>query len=498
VVWADSRALEDPDGEVYIKQWMESMEYNGGGKPAVVATNYQSGYGKGNRKDGGTLDGKEFPIDNECNKTPSVIDLHSAAANTPTRQLFLENFSTPYRELTPALHAMEDDIALQDEEDKEKTARIDALCTGFEAAARQRLQASDKRISWSSPIEASINQGDVVGKPPHYARGTPHVASGKQEKLAARLATTKWDSAAANARVASLWANQGGPDGTLPAQGALPPNGPEDPIDGTSKNPIQESPSSQGPEDSSNSASASSATPATLSSTPKSRVSLSSLGAQMISDIALVRQDSCRARVPTPVLDGTNSLLNNGSVSATTTSSFSRRSSLNASNYPLVPHGQLPVNKCGDEHQVDMFSMDHWIDLGAKGHFWYLSVGIDYIEDEDSRGTMLLGMSSILETFPHMISGFELHPLNPASTLPFLTSNDVKRGFAQSALLMFKYFHIKNKINLQDAPQTTTVAATVSLTRFDDEAECMPSNTLGGTIKVQADENVKEAVEALT
>jgi hypothetical protein len=85
--------------------------------------------------------------------------------------------------------------------------------------------------------------------------------------------------------------------------------------------------------------------------------------------------------------------------------------------------------------------------LGAKRHFWYLSVGIDHIEDEDSRGTMLLGMSSILKMFPHMISGFELHPLDPASTLPFLTSNDVKQGFPHSALLMFKYFHVKNKIN---------------------------------------------------
>ncbi len=146
----------------------------------------------------------------------------------------------------------------------------------------------------------------------------------------------------------------------------------------------------RGPEDSSDGAGASSATPATPSSTPKSRVSLSSLGAQMISEIAAVWQDSHRARSPTPVLDGTPSLLTDGSVSATTTSSFSGRSSLNASKYPLVPHGQLPVNECGDEHQADMFSMDHWIDLGAKGHFWYLSVGINYIEDEDSRGTMLL------------------------------------------------------------------------------------------------------------
>ncbi len=474
------------------------MEHNGGGKPAAVATDYQSGYGKGNRRDRGTLDGKEFFIDNKCNKTPSVIDLHSVVADTPTHQLFSENFSTPCRKLTPALHAMEDGISLQDKEDKEKTVWINALHSGFEAAARQRLQAGDKRISWSSPMEAFIDQGGVVGTPPHFARGTPYVALGKQKKLVAWLATAEQDSVAANARFASLWADQGGPDGTLLAQGALPPNGPEDPIDGTSENPIRESPSSQGHEDSSDGTGASSATPATPSSTPKSCVPLSSLGTQMISDIAAVRQDSHQACNPTPVLNGTPSLLTGRSVSATTTSSFSGRSSLNASKYPLVSHGQLPVNECGDEHQEDMFSMDHWIDLGAKGHFWYRSVGIDYIEDEDSRGTMLLGMSSILEMFPHMISGFELHPLDPTSTLPFLTLNDVARGFPQSALLMFKYFHVKNKINLRGAPQTPMVAAMVSLTRFDDEAEYTPSNTLWGTIKVQANENVKEAVEALT
>jgi hypothetical protein len=122
----------------------------------------------------------------------------------------------PRSKPTPALRAMEDEIALQDKEDTEKTARIEALCSRFEAAARQRLQAGDKRITWSSSAEASIGQGDVVRAPPHYARGTPHAASGKQEKLAAQLATAEWDSAAANARNTSLWSNQG--DLTVPCQ----------------------------------------------------------------------------------------------------------------------------------------------------------------------------------------------------------------------------------------------------------------------------------------
>jgi hypothetical protein len=128
--------------------------------------------------------------------------------DTPTCQLFLKDFLTPHSKPTPALCAMEDDIALQDKEDTEKTARINALHSRFEAAARQRLQAGNKRITWSSSMEASIGQGDVVGAPPHYARGIPHAASGKQEKLAARLATAKRDSAAANACVTTGYGSQ--------------------------------------------------------------------------------------------------------------------------------------------------------------------------------------------------------------------------------------------------------------------------------------------------
>jgi hypothetical protein len=217
---------------------MESVEHNGGGKPAAVATDYQSGDGKGNGKNGGTLDGTDFPLNNECNKTLQDIDLHYTTANTPTCQLFSKDFLTPRSKPTPALRAMEDEIAFQDKENTEKTARIEALRSGFEAAARQRLQAGNKRITWSSSTEASTGQGDVVGAPPHYAKETPHAASGKQEKLAEWLATAKWDSVAANACVASLQSNQGEPNGTLPAQDAPPPNEPEDPIDGLSNNPI--------------------------------------------------------------------------------------------------------------------------------------------------------------------------------------------------------------------------------------------------------------------
>jgi hypothetical protein len=121
---------------VYIKQWMESVEHDGGSKPVAVATYYQSGDSKGNGKNGGTLDGTDFLLNNECNKTLCDIDLHYTIADTPTCQLFSKDFSMPHSKPTPALRVMEDEIALQDKEDTEKTARIKALRSGFEAAAR--------------------------------------------------------------------------------------------------------------------------------------------------------------------------------------------------------------------------------------------------------------------------------------------------------------------------------------------------------------------------
>jgi hypothetical protein len=58
---------------------------------------------------------------------------------------------------------------------------------------------------------------------------------------------------------------------------------------------------------------------------------------------------------------------------------------------------------------------------------------------------MLIGMSSIMETFLQMIDGFKLHPLDPESSLPVPTSNHVDKGFPQSAIMMFRYFLVKNK-----------------------------------------------------
>jgi hypothetical protein len=183
----DSWTLEEPDGLVYIEQWFDSLECDGGGKPVAVVTNGQSGHCKGYRGDGGYSEGNESPIINKCNKTLHCIDIHAAMVSTPTRQLFLESFSPALSGTTPKLRAMEEDIALQEREATKKTARIDALRSGYEAAIKLRIQESDKWISWSPVTKASYVQGSYDGAPPLHSRGTSHTASGKQVKLVAQL-----------------------------------------------------------------------------------------------------------------------------------------------------------------------------------------------------------------------------------------------------------------------------------------------------------------------
>jgi hypothetical protein len=84
-----------------------------------------------------------------------------------------------------------------------------------------------------------------------------------------------------------------------------------------------------------------------------------------------------------------------------------------------------------EEEHGDMYFMEHRVSLGAPGHHWYILIGINYVDGMDAQGLLLTGMSSVLETFLSMIDGFELHPLDPNSTLPVLTSNCAEDGISQ-------------------------------------------------------------------
>ena len=58
-----------------------------------------------------------------------------------------------------------------------------------------------------------------------------------------------------------------------------------------------------------------------------------------------------------------------------------------------------------------------------------MQVGIKYLKDQDTKTTMLLGLSSLMDILPDAINGFAVHPLDKSSTLPPLTSNKLRTGF---------------------------------------------------------------------
>ena len=113
-------------------------------------------------------------------------------------------------------------------------------------------------------------------------------------------------------------------------------------------------------------------------------------------------------------------------------------SALNSSNYSSTPHNPLPQNEVDETQGTSMFSMSHRTAPGSSGHFWFLQVGFKYLEDNDSKITMLLGLSLLMEILPDAIDGFALHPLEPDSTLLALTNNKTEDRFPGSALLAFK------------------------------------------------------------
>ncbi len=123
-------------------------------------------------------------------------------------------------------------------------------------------------------------------------------------------------------------------------------------------------------------------------------------------------------------------------------------SALSATNYPCVPHNHLPKNKVEDTVLgSSMFSLSHRTAPGSRGHFWFLQVGIWYLEDQDLKTTMLLGLSSFMDILPGAIDGFALQPLDVNSCLPALTNNRVEDGFPGFAVLAFQYFLVKDEHN---------------------------------------------------
>ena len=85
-----------------------------------------------------------------------------------------------------------------------------------------------------------------------------------------------------------------------------------------------------------------------------------------------------------------------------------------------------------------MFLLSHRVTPGSGRHCWFLQVGIKYLKEHDSRTTMLLGQSSLVEILPDAIDGFAMYLLDENSILRPLTSNKEEDGFLTSAVLAFQ------------------------------------------------------------
>jgi hypothetical protein len=156
--------------------------------------------------------------------------------------------------------------------------------------------------------------------------------------------------------------------------------------------------------------------------------------------------------------------------------------------YSSVPHGALPENKevVDTNNNGDMFLVNHRGVLGSPGHDWYLQLGFKYIEGQDSRTTLLMGLSAFMEIVPAFINGFELLPLSDISTLPALISNDPdpNKGFPKTAVLAFKYFLVKNKTNVCGVSSQSPSTQTPQNMRHNDEEEFKPPTMLWGVVRV--------------
>jgi hypothetical protein len=96
-----------------------------------------------------------------------------------------------------------------------------------------------------------------------------------------------------------------------------------------------------------------------------------------------------------------------------------------------------------------MFSMAHRTVPDSLGHFWFLQVGINYLPDQDSKTTMLLGLSALMDILLEAIDGFKLDLLEEASTFPILTNDKSEDGFPGLAALTFKYFLVRDRCNVR-------------------------------------------------
>jgi hypothetical protein len=132
-------------------------------------------------------------------------------------------------------------------------------------------------------------------------------------------------------------------------------------------------------------------------------------------------------------------------LSSLTTPALDRPYALNASNYPITPHNWSSKNDKDTTPGATMFSLLllHRPSLGSSGYFWYHQVGIKYLKEHNSKTSMLLGMSSLMDILSVAINGFALHPLDETYLLPVLVNNRPEDGFLGLQFLLSNIFWSK-------------------------------------------------------
>ncbi len=233
----------------------------------------------------------------------------------------------------------------------------------------------------------------------------------------------------------------------------------------------------------------------------------STLRTQLFSDFATLHQDRqdraapCSlSSLPTDVTPSFSMVDSLSAISSTSNQGgrYAGLLAFNSLTYSLVPHGSLPANEDTKvEEDGDMFSMAHRTKPGAAGHFWFLLVGFKFIDGADSRTIMLAAMSTLMEIFSGIVTNFWVFPINPESSLPILTSNLLTDSFPQTAAMMFRYLHVKNKINNCGASQSHPATQAVSPHQYNNEEEYRPPTGVWGNLRVKAGENIKEMCESI-
>ncbi len=367
---------------------------------------------------------------------------------------------------------MEVDIAFQESEEALHLGWVEALRVKFAKAAGTKAASKEKGVSWSMLEEkACLTGGTKQGVNPKAdatADGQPQQKQGSKYRKSLKLDRP---------------INLGITLAQLPAKVDIPQPLPL--MEGAGSQPTISSPSTES-EDHSPGSSIPAATGLHCSCIAVR------IRSTLDMDLVTLRQNAQSRALSGDLVSG----LTEGTWAGAITPN--QPSALIPVNYPVSPWRHVPtVDQDKTAHGENMFSLSDRIAPGSKGHFWFLQVGIKYLDDQDARTTMLLGLSSLMNILPDAINGFAMHPLDKASLLPPLTNNKLEDGFPGLAVLAFKYFMVIDKHNRPANQQSAAPPLKPSPHMFNDKENFKPPTSLWGVIRVSGNGNIKEACESL-